>query len=579
MVEFKYVSPFKHLVMKDEYTIDDVIVTMNSLVSKGDVLLLNGMSGRSGWELLSELRDKQRTYVERSGDASFNFPVIVTNTLKMRFLGEEEKVVGIDLVQFRNREMVYWWEIGTIGKNAIVSRRVAVKGARWRMYDIGSGRVVRVIVACESEGYGELLDAVKHADYVEVRGMLVDPSMNKDVQSTWLVAADVVPKRDDHATAGEILKLLRSWEDVAPAIDVRTGNLLFPWYVVLSMMFATMFYKEDVPALNVIFMGVAASGKTTALKIQAVDFMGGTFEAATSSSGKMWLVSHKDGTPSKVFTESKVMLVDEFFKAVSTQRGSFHSYAMELNSFLQKHMQVLEKREIESSSGSGTLRGRMKCSFVGTENDDIALQKALMRADSISSGPLRRLQFAYVAMPEAGCGKRFRTKVDAGEVEKHVKALMYARFGRNALRGISALYMFSRKFTMDSSYSAPEHWIEQMMEYLYFGYENGEEWVPKEFAIGMDNAQNERLKKKVSEFIDHHQPALNACWVCAGVVRGWEVHDSMEVFEPCFDLRQQEMAEGVARYLFESKLKVLSPGVEDSIREVSNIERVRFGGM
>ena len=142
--------------------------------------------------------------------------------------------------------------------------------------------------------------------------------------------------------------------------------------------------------------------------------------------------------------------------------------------------------------------------------------------------------------------------------------------------------MYSRKFTEDSSLEAPKEWKKKMKELIIseakLGVEGYPRWLLPGFA-GNDNLFQEKIEKKFYSFINLHlKGLLTPCYVSAAIVRGWEVHDSLETFVPVYDGKQDEMARELVLFFIKSKFKILAPGIEQSFSsEGSSLTRSQFG--
>lgn len=296
-----------------------------------------------------------------------------------------------------------------------------------------------------------------------------------------------------------------------------------------------------------------ARGYEQALKGFA-EYLQGNRLGDLHSATEKGLISHKEGAPpSKLFTEKRAMLVDEMLKSVSTgMGGNWHTFAMSIKSLMQKHMQILDKEKVDASSGVGPVKGVMRCSFVGTENDDDVLQEALGRAEFMSPAAFKRIQIGYA---ERSSDIFDEVSVNAKLAKDKQKEYFYKRFGKNALKDICSLYMYSRKFTENPKNVAPRWWIISMRWWLLH--------VANDFI----NEQYPDVQKKLADIVRLQHDCVEACWISAAVIRGWEVHDSLDKLDLVFDFKQQKMAEDLASYFLISRLKVLWKGIEKQFPE------------
>jgi hypothetical protein len=409
----------------------------------------------------------------------------------------------------------------------------------------------------------------------------VSHASKKEVLNYFIVQEYKIIERD-FSGVDNILGNMQDWRDLAMR-HYESGNLLFPETTSLAMLVSMMFTRQGVPAFNTVFFGKSASAKTATLRFYVEDVFGGSIESATASSGKGWLVSHKEGAPpSKMFTEKRVLLVDEMLKAVSTnQRTNPHGYAVELKDFMQKHLQILDREEVDASSGVGNVTGMMICSFVATENDDETLMRALGRAEVMSPAPFRRIQIGYVERKE---------KVDSFSdvnplmARKKQMSLFYKQFGANAKRDLTSLLLWSRRYTGDTSIEAPKEWKKDLMERIISeaemgvqGYGNWMRIVPGEIEELPD--VRKALKEKFVELLENQKGILTPCYVSAAIIRGWEMSKDRDSFRLVYDDAQKKMAEELFKYFFQSKLRILKTGAEEMLTGSGGVSRMPYGGV
>jgi hypothetical protein len=542
--------------------------------SEGSVCVANGLDGESGWAVLSKFRSVWR---KRSAEdwVDPKFPVVVTHEGAAR-ISLPSGHQTIDLVQVR-AEYNYFWEFEKAVKGCVKARVSLGCVVALFELDTGGGKVSgTALFPCARKDADELVSRVKAADEVNLKGMLIDASTKSKEHEYTFIVVDAEFERLDLSLADDMLSKIKSWKDIAPLMNIETEELQLDEAYELSALAANLYVRNGVPAFNLICMGPANTGKTTLEGYIVQSLMGGCLVAGTASSGKGWMITHKEGVPSIVYQEKNALLVDEFFKAV--QDSDSHSYAMQLNNFLEKQMQIFERAEMVAPSGVGSVKGRMVCSFQATENTNVNLCRALVRAEMMADAPMRRVQFAYVDAPKTGGGKRFTVKQDRAFIYRKMDEIYERRFGPGFKKGYRALVLYSRRFTGDSSIQPPKKWVEEMMESLYAAVQNGEEDVPKEFSLAvMDSVRVDIIGKKVESFVDHHQGAISAAWEVAGVIRGWEVHNKLVDFAPVYDERQLEFAVMIARFLFVSKLRVFAPGADEYLKDREGVRRVNYG--
>jgi hypothetical protein len=172
-------------------------------------------------------------------------------------------------------------------------------------------------------------------------------------------------------------------------------------------------------------------------------------------------------------------------------------------------------------------------------------------------------------------------KVNKGIEGVHEWMIAYFidEFGKDAIRGIEMLYVFSRRLCEQQMMDVPDEWISEMMNKLYGEVVGGVHPELNAYAPGIVGGETnidglghvrDTVKcHKVREFLSHHQIPMRACWIAAAIIRGWEIYDTIDDLQSVFDDRQRQMAEDVVRYLFVSKLRVLSPGMSDVFDSVN----------
>jgi hypothetical protein len=568
----KFVPAFKQVTgLREGYEFKDVLDIMTGTLDSG-ILVANGLED-DGWQMMSELRARLATDMKNKNVFQLKFVVVKNMCRDFVYMGVD-KMMSFDLVQRRKDKYYFWWELPGLKTTEFASARRSANGFMMKCYDTERECIINVMIICKPDEYKGLVEEFQRAGKIRCSGMNIDVQVKTMGHESYVIATEIETMDEDYSVANCVLSKLKDWRQIAPGYHFDSQQFLFGEVATLSILMTVMYYREGSSAFNTVYFGPPSSGKTTTIKI-LVDTVGGSFEAATAASGKGWLVTHASGVPSKVFTERKIMLVDEFFKAAGTvgAKANYHSYALELNQFLQKHMQLFERRFVDISSGMGTIKGIMKCSFIGTENNDENLQRALMKAEIMSGGPMRRFQFGYIDKM-FNEDDEFIVQKDVIQVEREMTREWYRRFGKNVKQGISALFMYSRKFSNDPNLSAPTMWVQEYSKKLFEMVKVSDVRVPAKWRSSSPDAEFDRkILEKVRELIKYQQGCLSACWISAAIIRGWEVHDSLEVLEPVFDDKQKQMAEDVALYLFISRLRVFEPGVQDIVGSMSNVGR------
>ena len=123
--------------------------------------------------------------------------------------------------------------------------------------------------------------------------------------------------------ANAILSRMHDWKDL---VFHSQESLAFPEDCSYAMLASVGYSRRKMPAFNTIFYGETAMGKTTVIRYYVETMMKGQHIDATASSGKKWLVSHKEGVAESVmFSQRDALLVDEAFKSAIQEAGKDRS--------------------------------------------------------------------------------------------------------------------------------------------------------------------------------------------------------------------------------------------------------------
>ncbi len=536
-------------------------LALNKNVSDRDVWSVNGLDGQSGWQLLSKLRKE----TEAKDGFEPQMVVVKTSEILVRFGGAGPHRT-IDLMQVRGEKkskIYYWYEISDHLKGVVKDRK-CVDGFEASVFPVGVKQELRAIIACAPEKYDELVELMRRSQAIKLQGMWVDASMGKKEQGQFFVVQELETVDEDYSGGENILKKLKDWTELIPMRHYYTEKPLFDEVTSLSMLVSVMFTRMEMAAFNTIYFGPSRHGKTAVLRFLVCDVLKGGFESATASAGKGWLVSHKEGTPpSKLFSERKCLLVDELFKSVSV-KGEHRSYAIALKALVQGHMQILDRGLVDASSGVGRVKGEMICSFVGTENDDLTLQVALAKAESISDAAFRRIQIGYAERAGGISDDSFdQVDVDAKAAKQKMIGFFIKKFGQDALKDIASLLLYSRRYTEKWSPESEDfyHWQIGMYKWMYHCAYEGLVGFP-EFDKNYVGAE-EIIAKKLKSMVHLQRDCVRASYISAAIVRGWEVASSYKEFKPVVDLRQQKLAEQLVMYFFRSRVRIFEPGLKD----------------
>ena len=585
----------------EKYVVKDVLDAIHNLhrtasIAENDVFSFNGLEGVSGWNVLNDLRKKCQ-----NDDLGCQFVIVRTHRLLLRF-GEIGEYKDIDLVRERSRSMFYWFEFADMksSQSPWIGRRF-IQGFQATAISINetTSKKYTVIIPCAEEEYSDMRDTLERAESVFVEGMVVDVSLaSKKEHDFWLITQIVEPVPMDYQRANNILSVMSSWKEIAPMrkfsigkkyvgdtifdfIDGRVQEplLFFPEIVSLAIMVSVLFTREGVPVFNTFFFGGSNIGKTSALRYIVVKMLHGEIESGSSSAGKGWLITHaRDAPVPKIFSQKNALLVNEAFKSVSHSQSNHHSYTIQLKMLLEKHMEVLERTPVSSSSGLGTVRGKLVCSFVATENDDDSLIKALGRVFCMASANTRRIQIGYIYREDE---TDVDSEVNTELAHKMMTAWLNRKFGHEALRSIKELYLYSRKFTENLDLEAPNEWKKEMRERMKVEVEHG--WItdpdmPKWFSVGAyDAATHKEFSVYVDQFLYNQRNILTPCYISAAIFRGWEVYSNILELKPVYDERQRKMAEDLVMYFTKCKFKLFSGGIEETVMS-GGVRRQPYGG-
>lgn len=516
-----------------------------------------------GWELFYRVREmcekEKKVYL-----------ILAQNSkLQVRYVGEQAHEV-IDLARMlRGAKMQYWFEIDKKGSGPIIwslgSEFLLVK-----MVDMDSKRAVDVFLECKKEGHDELIKRLREADYIEIEGMLIDASRaTKSARDVQFVATKPpVCKFETFEGADCVLRNLKKWDEIYPMRHVETGLPLFSLMTGLSMYHAAVWTVPDDPSANNIYMGKSGDGKSVMAVYFTENIMKGMKESASGSAGKGWNPSHKEGAEeSKFFKEQNMFLVNEMSKYVSVAMVHDTSLATAFKILYQRQMEILERTEFNASSGNGTVRGVMKCGFIATDNPDENVIRATGRAYMMAEAWKRRVNFC-VAERE-GVQDVDSDASTSASIYKYMGAL-FSRFageGRSGEDNIRSLVLFSRRMALASGKAgvgASKEWRKKVRQMLVDEAKMG---VPG-YPDWLTNPQYEQDRPRLAGVIENlsvlMRKRINACYVFAAIVRGWEVYDSIRELQPVIDERQEQMAIELARYYMVCDLKYLRSGIEQS---------------
>jgi hypothetical protein len=425
---------------------------------------------------------------------------------------------------------------------------------------------VELIIPCRGN-YNDMREKLLESNEVVVSGMEIDASLPDGAMRKRFILVSDWHVKDvfDPGLANLALMQIESWQELSPLTNSKGKNLFSD--EVNAVLLANAFYaKRSVPAFNMLVIGPKRNQKTAAISFLTKYMMGGSIVGGSGSSGKGWLVSHKEGTePSKMFSEKYALMIDEALKFKSDQD---QSAAARLKNHFVSHMQLVEREDMEFRSGNGIVKGRMKCSLICVDNPDTSLMPAFGRAYKWQDASFRRWNFMYMdRLPN----------VETDYMSTHqAHEMMLEKFkDYGGVESIRSLMLASRELCANEKTNADQIWVKSFRERLMA--EAGNFTLYPDFMFLRD-IQDKDLRDLVIQEIREHLETdlvdvLEACWVSAAAMRGWEVCDCYLRFKLIFDVNQRELAEKMFREILRGRFTILFKGIISYLDEHRGVKR------
>jgi len=425
---------------------------------------------------------------------------------------------------------------------------------------------VTLIVPCGANPKKER-ERILGAEGIVVNGMEVDVSISGTFnQEKHILANAYSLKRHDLTLANLALMKIKDWRELAPLTNGE-GKSLFSESIDAVILANAMFSKRSVPAFNLLVVGPRRNQKTAALSFLTKYMMGGSIVSGSGSTGKGWLVSHKEGAQiSKMFSEKNCLMIDEALKFKS---GEDLGVAIRLKNHFVSHMELVERKDVEGVSGNGPIKGRMSCSLFCVDNPDTVVINALGKAYKMQDASFRRWSFLWMdRLPDVKIS--YLTTDQAHDMMKK----RFEDFGK--IDAIKALMLLSRRFCERENKPADEVWVEELVGRLKSEVDNSS--LFPDLAFVFEKAMDEEHKKLIIEEIKEHIDidlidAMQAAWLSAAAMRAWEVCKSYDDFKLVYDDRQKNLAEKIIREILKGRLKLLFPGIVEWLGDHMGVKR------
>jgi len=518
-----------------------------------------------GWEFLSRLRKESSSKTARM--------LVVKNADYEVVPFDVGPLETMDIVRkYEGGKVRYWFELRT-EKSVVVEDRIHMTGFAVRAIVVINGKPERInmVFPCV-KNYERMRGRIMDAERIHVEGMDVCSSMvGRAEQERHMLVHNWDEIETNLGLAAKVLPNIKSFVQLAPMVDLN-GNPLFSDSIIACLLANAFFSKETVPAFNLLIIGPKRNQKSAAIKFLVKDVMHGSVVSGSSSTGKGWLVSHKEGAePSKLFSEKRSLMIDEALKFSSTGGGDHRGLILRIKDHFVNHMEILQREEVESRSGVATLRGKMVCSLFAVDNPDSVVLEAMGRGYKIADAAFRR--WGYLYMDRLASSVPYMTTMQA---HRMMKKRFTALGGVDAVR---ALLLLSRRKCADWDQNADEVWVKKLKDDLKKEIDACD--LLPDYQI-INSIQDAELKNLIKEEAKTHvdtemEDIIQAAWSSTAAMRGWEVHNSYKSFDLVFDDTQRAYAEMIVRELCRGKLKLMFPGIISWIDEHRGIGRKEWG--
>ena len=433
--------------------------------------------------------------------------------------------------------------------------------------------MINLIIPCKGD-VNTMKKEILDCESLYVSGMDVNISVQAtNRQEKHMLVTEWHSEGIDLSMANLALMKIKSWKDLTPLTDIG-GKSLFSDSINATLLANAFFSKKSVPAFNLLVVGPKRNQKTAAISFLTKYMMGGSIISGSTSTGKGWLVSHKEGVePSKMFSEKYCLMIDE---ALKFNTDSDLGMKLRLKNHFVKHMEIIERKYIEASSGNNPVKGRMKCSLFCVDNPDDQVERSLGQAYKMQDASFRRWGFLYMDRSPG-------INLDYMTTEQAYDMMLERMEDFGGIDAVRSLLLLSRKKCDDEKNNADVAWVNDLRNRLKSEADNCNFLPTLSFISSISDLEiRARMITELKEHIDFDMPdAIQAAWLSAAAMRGWELCKTFESFKLCYDDEQKKLAEMIVRELMLGRVKLLFKGIKmwhEGHSEQGVERRNRFGG-
>jgi hypothetical protein len=523
---------------------------------------INGLNV-DGWELLTRLRSESESKTLR---------FLVLKNIEFDVVTFSVGVYKtIDLARRYGNKVRYWFE--NIEKTPVTDR-LSINGFEVEGIATIDNKTehVSLVIPCDKD-YERKRRRIMGAEKIHVSGMEIRVSLvNKSEQRLYILVNDWHPIETDLSLANNVLPVLNDWMELSPMV-ASDGTQLFSDSIIACLLANCFFSKESVPAFNLMVIGPKRNQKTAAIKFLVKEVMGGTVVSGSSSTGKGWLVSHKEGAePSALFSTKTSLMIDEALKFSSIGGLDHRGLVLKIKDHFVTHMEIIQREEVESMSGNAKIIGKMTCSLFAVDNPDSSVLEAMGRAYKMAEAPFRRWGFLYMD----------RQKGDVSYLSTNQACnMMKKRFLKyGGVESIKSLMLLSRRKCNDWSDNAEEEWVRLLKDRLKSEVDTCSMFPDLSVISSIQDVDLKVLTQEEGKvhIEEDMEDVIQAAWLAAAAMRGWEVHRDFEKYDLVIDDRQKDLAELIVRELFRGKLKLLFPGIIKWLNDSLGVPRSTIFG-
>jgi hypothetical protein len=528
-----------------------------NLIAKNAIPYLNGVN-IDGFELLTRLRSE-------SESKKLRFLVVKNIELDVTTFSVDAYKT-IDLVRKYGNQVRYWFDHV---ERTPVTDRLSVNGFEVEGIATINDKLEKVslVIPCDKD-YEKKRRRIMDAEKIHVTGMEIRVSLtNKSEQKLYILVHEWHPIETDLSLANNVLPVLNKWLELSPMV-AADGAQLFSDSIVACLLANCFFSKESVPAFNLLVIGPKRNQKTAAIRFLVKDVMNGTCVSGSSSTGKGWLVSHKEGAePSALFSTKTSLMIDEALKFSSIGGLDHRGLVLKIKDHFVTHMEIIQREEVESKSGNATIRGKMTCSLFAVDNPDSSVLEAMGRAYKVAEAPFRRWGYLYMDRLK-GTISYLSTNQACGMMKKR-----FLKYG--GVESIRSLMLLSRRKCNDWSDNADETWVRALKDGMKSEVDTCELFPDLDVisTIGDPDLKLLAQEEAKTHIEDDMEDLIQAAWSAAAAMRGWEVHTDWAKYDLVIDDEQKKIAEMIVRELFKGKLKLLFPGIISWLNDNMGVKR------